>query len=179
MDTNALAALTERLDRLEQENQRLHRANQRWRRTGLSITAALVVLLVVAPIRPLAILAQRPGPAQGERPFPPPPPPEPIRLGLGIKIIEAEHYLLRDQNGNLLASLAVGQDGTPILGLHAKDQAARIFMRVSPDGEPGIVFFDEHGQHPVELVVTRTGAPALKVLNRDDKPLFGHGRPHD
>lgn len=183
MDNNALASLTERLDRLELENHRLSRANRRWRRTGLSVTAALVVLLVVAPIQPLAILAQGTGRGQGERtrdrPFPPPPPAEPVRHGLGTKVVEAEHYLLRDQNGNLLASLAVGSDGTPVLGLHAKDQAARIFVRVGPYGEPGIVFFDEHGLHPVELVISRNGAPSLKVLNRDGKPLFGPDRPRD
>jgi hypothetical protein len=175
MDPSALATLTERLDRLEHEHHRLSRANQRWRRTALSVTAVGAALLVLAPIQPFSTLAQ----GQRDRPSPPPPPPEPIRLGLGIRVIEAEHYLLRDQNGNLLASLAVGQDGTPVLGLHAKDQAARIFMRVGPDGEPGIVFFDSQGQHPVELVVRRTGTPALKVLDRGDQPLFGPGRPRD
>lgn len=163
----ALTVVLERLDRLERENQRLRRNNQWWRRAGLLASAGLTALALGLP----ALRAQDRGAAA-----PQPPTPEPIRLGLGTKVIESEQYLLRDEGGSLLATVAVNQDGTPTVGLHGKDQSARLFLRVGPDGEPGIIFFDRDGRRPVELVVARDGAPALKVVPRDAQPLFGRPR---
>lgn len=172
MADSSMASVLDRLDRLERENDRLRYVNLWWKRLGLLAAVALAALTLGFPDRPAATQAQE----RGGAPAPHPPTPETIRLGLGTKVVESEQYLLRDESGTLLATLATNQDGTPTVGLHGKDQAARLFLRVDPDGEPGIIFFDKDGRRPVELVVSRDGAPVLKVIEKDGQPLFGPPR---
>ncbi|MBX6314018.1 MAG: hypothetical protein IRY99_14050 [Isosphaeraceae bacterium] len=169
MNRDAFAMIAARLDRLEQENRRLAGACRRWRGVGMAAAALLALMLFEGPHGPLRGVAQET--KRTER-GPLPPPPDPIRVGIGTKIIESSQYLLRDEAGNLLAVLAVHRDGLPVLSLHARNQSARLFFRVGPDGEPGIVFLDKEGRRPVELVVTREGGPRLKLVDQGDRPLF-------
>lgn len=173
MDQSSIEAVIGRLDRLERENQRLARANRWWKWVGLAAIAAAVLSSILLSGRS-ATVAARADRGVADNTFAPAP--EPIRLGIGTRVIEAEHYLLRDQAGNLLAVLAASPDGSTTLGLHARSQSARMFLRVSPDGEPGIIFFDKEGKRPVEMGVSREGKPALKVIAHDGKPIFGPGR---
>jgi hypothetical protein len=179
MNTSAIDQLTERITRLEHENGRLSRRLNRGRGIGMTILVCLAVALVGVPGRPGILSAQeRAGGNREPSRTPPPPPPSPIQLGVGTKVVEAEHYLLRDQVGNLLAVLAGNPDGSSTLSLHAKDQAVRLFLKVSSDGEPSLIFFDKTGKRPAEVFVARDGAaPSLKVVSREGQPLFGQPLP--
>lgn len=175
----SLAAVLDRLDRLEREGHRLRRRFLWWRRFGLLAAFGLIALALGLPGRPAATLAQERERERAEVPGSiPPQRPEPIHLGLGTKVIESESYLLRNEEGALLATVVVNQDGTPTIGLHARDQGARLFLRIDPDGEPGIIFFDRNGRRPVEMVVARDGAgsPSLKVIERSGQSLFSRPR---
>src|SRR5690349_1686282 len=97
----------ERIERLEEANRRLERQCRRWKRAGAATLAGLAVLVVG---------------------------------GAAAKVqssLDANEFVLRDQDGTMRASLTMRPDGTPGFGLFDKQGQVRLSLDLSPGEAPG------------------------------------------
>lgn len=147
----SIEALAERLTRLEAECARLARQNRSWRRTWV-VLATSGVCVIVLGLGSGRIGGSNEAQAQDtSAPYPAP------------KRYVAEQFLLQHADGKLMGAFAMDyRDGTSSMSLHGRDQAVRLWLRVGPDGEPGIIFFGKDGQDPYELIVSHQGQPQLR-----------------
>ncbi|MBX6312490.1 MAG: hypothetical protein IRY99_06155 [Isosphaeraceae bacterium] len=166
METKAMSgvayeALSDRLDRLEQENDRLRRDGRRRRFWGQGVAVGLAVLCLAG--------------AQAVK---------------EAMTIEASHFVLRDKEGRMRAALAIRPDGTPGLGFFDEKGAPRLSLElgsdgapsvsllapggtpqaalaIRPDGTPGLGLFDAQGKVRLSLDIQPQGAPGVNLLDGD------------
>jgi hypothetical protein len=64
------------------------------------------------------------------------------------KTVEAERFILKDQQGKMMAILDLNPDGLPILALLDKEGKSRAQVSISPgpDGQPFISLSDKNGK---------------------------------
>jgi hypothetical protein len=84
---------------------------------------------------------------------------EPLALRpIGSDVIEGQRFVLRDTNGRPRATLAVADDGTPLLVFLDRDGEARGVV-----GPKHVVLSSDDGASVVRLLVNPTGTPALRL----------------
>ncbi len=85
----------------------------------------------------LTVLALVPAPARG-----------------ADSMVQAEQFVLRDRQGNVVGSLSAGEGADrPSLVLYDRSGTVRIVLDVNPDGSPAILVADDEGAHRVPLSV--------------------------
>ena len=142
--TRDLAAVEERLEKLEQELRAERRCN-RWLLATVGLAAMGVVLAWSLANTATTVHAQVP------------------------KVIRANEFILEDQDGKTRASLIVLKDG-PILTLLDENGTPRVGLSGDKDG-PGLSLRDGNGKNRVILAVT-TGGPWLQMLDRNGKKIW-------
>jgi hypothetical protein len=135
VDDTRATRLEARLSRLERDN--------RWWKLAAAMGGALALAALLGSTLPSAV-------AKGVEPAAP--------RAAGPGVVEAQRFVLRDASGLPRASLAVSDDGVPLL----------IFL--DRDGEPRGVLGPKHlllasddGGSAVKLLVNPGGTPALRL----------------
>jgi hypothetical protein len=165
----ALPTVLERLDRLEQHNEKLARQNRRLKFAGI------VLLLLAGAV----FLVSSPGPSRAE----------PKKAAT----LEAEKFILRDAAGKERATLMTGkfgpglllydEQGKPSIALAAvktgpllyllQGGRSRVALGLHKDG-PGLYLADETEKDRVGLTVNKKGA-ALRLLDEKQKTRVALG----
>lgn len=172
MTDEALACLTERLDRLEQ-------AHRRWKRAS-----GTTVMLLLAGIG-LGAAAPRPPQLIPEAPL----------TGSSVSEVRAKRFVLVDDAGKLRAVLGaatrgavslglldnddkirsvliVDSNGTPRLELFAADETRRVVLSVFPN-RSGLGIFGEAGRGGAVLDVVADGAASLGLTDSKERSRAG------
>lgn len=136
MDDSRTIALEARMSRLEREN-------RRWR-LAAAAAGALALLAVAGHGLPSAVAKGIDLPA--------------LRAGLGSSVVEAQRFVLRDASGQPRASLAVSDDGMPLLMFLDKDGEARGVL-----GPKHLLLSSDDGSSAVKLLVNPGGTPAVRL----------------
>jgi hypothetical protein len=84
------------------------------------------------------------------------------------KIVEAQQFIVRDENGKIRATLgAVNSKDSALLALHDEAGVARVDLEVLPDGYPSFSF--SRGDGNPWFVLRRTNSQTtVLALNRGD-----------
>jgi len=128
---------------LEARVSRLERENRRWRLAAAAM-AALALAWLAGQRLPSAVAKGIDLPA--------------LRAGLGSSVVEAQRFVLRDASGQPRASLAVSDDGMPLLMFLDKDGEARGVL-----GPKHLVLSSDDGSSAVRLLVNPGGTPAVRL----------------
>lgn len=84
------------------------------------------------------------------------------------KTVEANSFILRDQNGTVRASLVM-EDGAPFFRLFDSAGRPRVVESVTVVGA-GLALLDATGKPRAALLATLTGDPSLSLFDEDGKP---------
>ena len=66
-----------------------------------------------------------------------------------------------DENDKIRAVMAVGNDGSPGLGMIDEGGKERVMLAVAKDGSVGLVLKDEKGKNRAVMTLAPDGSPAL------------------
>ncbi len=92
------------------------------------------------------------------------------------QIVEAEGFVLRDQQGVVRASLVLLGGGVPSLQLNGPDGIARISMQVEPGGRANLTLSMRNGESLVGMSADEEqGNVGIRVANRDGSTAFEVG----
>lgn len=101
----------------------------------------------------LTILALAPAPANGSG-----------------NVVQAEQFVLRDRQGNVVGALSAGDGDRPGLVLYDKDGTVRVVLDVNPDGSPALIVTDDEGGRRVQLGIVGELLSALASQGVTDWP---------
>jgi hypothetical protein len=80
---------------------------------------------------------------------------------LGGRIVEAEGFVVRDQAGQLRATLGTNANGVGLVLIGA----TRVSVGVTPEGIAGVQLLDTDGRRRAALAMTSDGASSLRLLD--------------
>jgi hypothetical protein len=153
-----LAAVVQRVERVEQQNRRLKSAV-----ILVLLLGCAGVLMGQAQPRSRTVEAEAfvLRDAAGK-----------ARAGLEMAPDGSVALALYDQAGASRAAVRVKADGSPDVTLI--DQAARIraVLRVEPTGSPGLVLFDETGKPRATLYVVADGSANLQLSDKNERVFW-------
>jgi hypothetical protein len=135
------ACTTELVQRIE----RIERQNRNLRRCLTGLAALLVGAAVALPTY------------------------QALSQGRGRAVVEADRFVLRNNDGKLVAAFGVNNYGTANLVLLDKQEHARATIGVNNNGDPAIVLASPGGQQRLTLIHTADG-PGLVMMDKNDKP---------
>lgn len=171
----------ERLETLEQANNRLRTECRRWRRGGMVVLAGVGILALAGAARTWptleakefvlrdaegvarAALALRPDGTPGLGFFDKQ---GQVRLSLELGLNDAPGVNLYGQDGALRAALALRPDGTPGLGLFDHQRRPRLSLDLGMDDAAGVNVYGEAGVLRAALAVRADGTPGLGLFDR-------------
>lgn len=82
--------------------------------------------------------------------------------------IEAQRFMLRDQQGRWRGALMVSSDGSPVLRLNGRDAKPRFFAVAPFEGGVRLRLTDSLGYHRAQLDVAASNGTAFLRLNAAD-----------
>jgi hypothetical protein len=129
---------------LEARMSRLERETRRWRLAAA--VAGPVALLAVVGGHGLPSAVAKGGELPG------------LRGGVGSSVVEAQRFVLRDASGQPRASLALSDDGMPLLLFLDRDGETRGVL-----GQKHLVLSSDDGGSAVKLLVNPGGTPAVRL----------------
>src|SRR4051812_17770245 len=133
---------TSLIDTLAERIESLERENRRWKRVGAFALAGSIALLILG--------------AKGAD---------------GPKVVEAERFVLRDQEGRERGGLRVNSAGTASLSVEGREGHGGVSLVTSVDGSASYVDVWSGTQGHVKLSV-RENTLALDILDKDRKGLM-------
>jgi hypothetical protein len=144
--TTELGVLLSRVERLERENRRLKRG-------------ALVVLAAIVSVGLMAQTKQT-APSSAQRRRPPAPTPAPA----GPTAVEAQGFILKDQNGHVRAELGL-TGSSPSLKFKDENGSALVTLALNSDapGGPMLLLSDPQHHASVALSVLEHAGPQLSL----------------
>lgn len=182
MDSPAIGALTERLERLE-------RSNRRWRRLVAGLLMAGASAAIVG-----ARQAEKPGVVEAERfvlkgrdgktraTLREMPDGRAVlaffdrqganRLLVGTNVHNEPVVGLLGHDGQDRLVLVLDPEGIAKLNLRDDGARPRIVLGVRPGGEAVQTFFGHDGHGQLELAISRDGAPQVKIQSPGGRTLF-------
>jgi hypothetical protein len=101
----------------------------------------------------LTVLALAPAPANGSG-----------------DVVQAEQFVLRDRQGNVVGALSAGEGDRAGLVLYDKDGTVRLVLDVRPDGAPALTLTDDEGGHRVQLGIVGELLSALASQDMSEWP---------
>lgn len=84
-------------------------------------------------------------------------------------VIEARHFVLRDERAAVRAELTTTEDGGVGLGLYAKDGNSRAQLVVMGDGSASLSLRNHSGLGGIVLLVNPNGSQGISLVDKDDK----------
>jgi hypothetical protein len=153
-----LAAVVQRVERVEQQNQRLKGA-------GILVVLLGCVGLLMGQAQPRSrtveaeafVLRDAAGKA---------------RAGLEMAPDGAVTLALYDQAGAGRVAVRVKADGSPDVTLIDQAARARAVLRVEPAGSPGLVLFDDAGKPRATLYVVAEGSANLQLSDKNERVFW-------
>jgi hypothetical protein len=135
----------QRLERLERDWHRLTRQTRHWKFAGCLALIGASVLAICG--------------ANQDKP---------------AKLVEAEHFVLRDNGGKRRAVLEVNANGHVVLSLSDKEEKPRAAIVVANDGSPILSLQDEKGVVRVSLATSKEfGGSVMNLVDQDGKMRLG------
>jgi hypothetical protein len=153
-----IRSILDRLDRLERQNEQLHRQNQRlkWAWGALlvfTLTFGVACASRVSPPAPPAVAA--------------------ATEGQPAKVVEAEKFVLKDSKGRERGLFTSSSDATALMLMDPKNpETVRAGLGVTHKGGPTITLYDGAGKERIRLTVVDLG-PGLFLVKEDGKHAFG------
>ena len=96
----------------------------------------------------------------------------------GPSTIEARHFIVRDENGQRRAEMAVLEDGRPTFRLNDEEGKARTMWYLNPDRGGNLRFTDLNGNHRLQMMLSAEGEPRIWVCNEDGRAQTHVGLGH-
>jgi hypothetical protein len=127
-----------RLSRLEHQQAKLQRSNQRWR----MMSGALLLLCGA-----MVMMAQS-------------------TSGVA-ESLDARQFVLHDSAGKVRAALGLTKEGAIGLNFVDSNDRTRITLDVASNGTPGLDFFDQDGKLRATFALGPTGTPGLGLYGPD------------
>lgn len=66
-------------------------------------------------------------------------------------VVQAEEFVLRDHQGNVVGALSAGEGERPSLVLYDRDGTVRLVLEATPDGSPALTLAGDEGGYDVPL----------------------------
>jgi len=66
-------------------------------------------------------------------------------------VVQAEQFVLRDRQGNVVGAFSVSETGRPGLVLYDGDGTVRVVLDLRPDGSPALILTDRDGKQRLQL----------------------------
>ncbi len=132
-------AVARRLEAIERENRRLRRL------TGILLAGLAILLGLTAS---LLVVYAREATATAD-------------------VIQAQRFVLRDQDGLIRAILGVQPDGSTRFALQDRDGRPRLQLTLLGDGSPGVALKDREGRNRAVLALPPDDMAQLVFADRD------------
>ena len=92
------------------------------------------------------------------------------------KVIDAEKFILRDENGNIRGGFAVDpKNGSSTMVLADKNGKVRAELIVGPDGKAGLTLADTSGKARLTVGLREDGSPDIGLADKNGTPRIGIG----
>jgi len=91
-----------------------------------------------------------------------------VRPNVGV--IEANGFIVRDQDGAIRGRLVVEEDGRVRFSLHDLTETRRVSVSVLSGGSPGMALTDRDGQNRLAMGVANDGSSTLVFADRAGTP---------
>lgn len=101
----------------------------------------------------LTILALAPAPARGSG-----------------TVVQAEEFVLRDHQGNVVGAVSAGDGDRPSFILYDRDGTVRLVLEATPDGSPALTLAGDEGGHRVSLGIVGQLLSVLASRDLGDWP---------
>lgn len=85
-------------------------------------------------------------------------------------VVQAEQFVLRDHEGNVVGAFSVGEGGRPGLILYDRDGVVRVILDLRPDGSPALILTDKDGRQRVQLGVVGELLSTLRAQEAPPEP---------
>ncbi|MGH7388668.1 MAG: hypothetical protein ACREM3_04335 [Candidatus Rokuibacteriota bacterium] len=85
-------------------------------------------------------------------------------------VVQAEQFVLRDSEGNVVGAFSVGEGGRPGLVLYDRDGVVRVVLDLRPDGSPALILTDKDGRQRVHLGMVKELLSALRAQEGAPEP---------
>ena len=166
MDQTTTDALIERFERLEVRCLRFERQARRWKTVGILAWIG-VVMLIAAGARQDRV----PKTIEAER-FVLRDQDGKTRMELGTDDRKAVALFLLDQEGNRPISLGVTANGRPAMGLSQAGGNRSLTLAFTPIGTAGLTLYDKDLTPRVQVYTAPDGTPALEIRDEGNQVIF-------
>ncbi len=144
-DQSHIDPTAQRLDQLERENRRLKRR--------VDVMALLGAVILVGVLSRLVAYAHSAGAPRV----------------INAKVVNAEWFSLRDEEGRARAKLTVDPGGVPILAFYDKLDKSKMSISINKKDEPCVYFFNDGGENTLRMGQSESIGPWIGLHDSQGK----------